>query len=173
MQAAPFLTRSAAHVAAAAIVLPRRTAARRPPDGNAEYGVLHPELATVYAGQVDPALCFVSEKCDGVRALWDGSTLRHRSGRSLAAPAWFLAALPREPLDGELWLGRGRFEPLSALVRRRELRDADWQAVRYMMFDTPIAGPSFAGATVTYRYRELTSNGLPRFGTYLRRHRED
>ena len=74
-------------------------------------------LATVYAGQVAPALCLVSEKYDGVRALWDGRVLRHRSGRAVAAPRSFLAALPSEPLDGELWLGRGRFEALSAIVR--------------------------------------------------------
>ena len=89
---------------------------------------LAPELASVYAGQVDPARCLVSEKYDGVRAVWDGSTLRHRSGRIVSAPANFLAALPAEPLDGELWLGRGRFEPLSALVRRNEPRESEWRA---------------------------------------------
>jgi DNA ligase-1 len=106
--------------------------------------VLAPQLAMVYAGQVDPARCWISEKYDGVRALWDGRVLRHRSGRAVAAPASFLAALPAEPLDGELWLGRGRFEPLSALVRRSEPRERDWQAVRYMVFDTPLAGLPFA-----------------------------
>jgi DNA ligase-1 len=30
--------------------------------------------------------------------------------------------------------------------------------------------PPAIGATVTYRYRELTSSGLPRFATCLRRH---
>jgi len=104
---------------------------------------LAPQLATVYAGQVDPALCFVSEKYDGVRALWDGAVLRHRSGRRISAPATFLAALPGAPLDGELWLGRGRFDPLSALVRRDVPRDSEWRDVRYMVFDTPVGGASF------------------------------
>lgn len=90
------------------------------------------------------ALCFVSEKYDGVRALWDGRVLRHRSGRSVSAPASFLAALPSQPLDGELWLGRRRFDALSAIVRRVEPRESDWREVRYMVFDTPIAGPSLA-----------------------------
>jgi DNA ligase-1 len=102
-----------------------------------------PELATVYRGQVDPACCLVSEKYDGVRAIWDGGVLRHRSGRTVAAPREFVAALPREPLDGELWLGRGRFEPLSALVRRTEPRAGEWSAVRYMVFDQPLASGSF------------------------------
>lgn len=104
---------------------------------------LAPELASVYAGQVDPARCLVSEKYDGVRAVWDGSTLRHRSGRIVSAPANFLAALPAEPLDGELWLGRGRFEPLSALVRRNEPRESEWRAVRYMVFDSPVPNLTF------------------------------
>jgi DNA ligase-1 len=105
---------------------------------------LAPQLATVYAGQVEPALCFVSEKYDGVRAVWDGETLRHRSGRRIHAPDSFLATLPTVPLDGELWLGRGRFEPLSALVRRDAPREGEWRDVRYMVFDMPVAGPSFA-----------------------------
>jgi DNA ligase-1 len=33
--------------------------------------------------------------------------------------------------------------------------------------------PPPIGSSVTYRYRELTSTGLPRFATYLRRHDED
>jgi DNA ligase len=105
---------------------------------------LGPQLAAVYAGQIAPALCFVSEKYDGVRAIWDGGTLRHRSGRTVSAPASFLAALPPLPLDGELWLGRGRFDALSAIVRRVDPRESDWRQVRYMVFDMPVAGPSFA-----------------------------
>jgi len=32
--------------------------------------------------------------------------------------------------------------------------------------------PPAIGTTITYRYRELTSSGLPRFATYLRRHED-
>jgi DNA ligase-1 len=103
-----------------------------------------PLLATVYTGQVDPALCLVSEKYDGVRAVWDGRVLRHRSGREVAAPRAFVAALPAEPLDGELWLGRGRFEVLSAIVRTASPRDADWARIRYMVFELPGGAGSFA-----------------------------
>jgi DNA ligase-1 len=80
----------------------------------------------------------VSEKLDGVRALWDGSGLRFRSGRTVPAPAWFLAQLPAGvPLDGELWLGRGQFDALSAIVRTAVPVDADWRRLRYMVFDLP------------------------------------
>jgi len=103
-----------------------------------------PQLAGIYAGQVDPARCFVSEKYDGVRALWDGRVLRHRSGRAASAPPSFIASLPAVPLDGELWLGRGRFDALSARVRRAEPDERDWSDVRYMVFDTPVSGVPFA-----------------------------
>lgn len=103
-----------------------------------------PALATVYAGQVEPARCLVSEKYDGVRALWDGRVLRHRSGRVVSAPAGFLSGLPEMALDGELWLGRGCFDALSATVRRAEPRAAEWADVRYMVFDLPGAAGSFA-----------------------------
>ena len=103
-----------------------------------------PLLANVYTGQVDPALCLVSEKYDGVRAVWDGRVLRHRSGREVSAPRSFLASLPDEPVDGELWLGRGRFEALSGIVRTVLPREADWSRIRYMVFEMPGAQGSFA-----------------------------
>ena len=100
-------------------------------------------LANVYAGQVDPTAYLVSEKYDGVRAIWDGSALRFRSGRPVPAPAWFIGCLPKQPLDGELWLGRGRFDALSGLVRRDPSDDAAWREVRYMLFELPDAPGSF------------------------------
>ena len=93
---------------------------------------------------VDPAGYLVSEKYDGVRAWWDGQTLRFRSGGAIAAPAWFVARLPALPLDGELWLGRGRFEALSAAVRRHRPADEEWRQLRYMLFELPGAPGSFA-----------------------------
>ena len=80
---------------------------------------------------------WVSEKLDGVRAIWDGHVLRYRSGRLVPAPAWFVAALPAEPLDGELWLGRDRFDELSAIVRKTQPVDQEWRQVQYMIFDQP------------------------------------
>ncbi len=102
-------------------------------------------LAREAPPDVDPAGYLVSEKYDGARALWDGTALRFRSGLPVHAPAWFLARLPRQPLDGELWLGRGRFDALAATVRRQAPLDAEWQQVRYQVFDLPgAAGTSFA-----------------------------
>lgn len=100
----------------------------------------------------DPAGWLVSEKLDGVRALWDGAQLRFRSGRVVVPPPWFIERLPRTPLDGELWLGRGRFDELSGLVRRNSPDDQAWREVRYMLFELPGApGPFSARAAALAR----------------------
>lgn len=91
-----------------------------------------------------PAGFLVSEKLDGVRAFWDGQSLRFRSGRQIAAPPWFTAALPKLALDGELWLARGQFDRLSGTVRRTDPVDAQWRDIRYMVFDLPGAPGTFA-----------------------------
>ena len=95
----------------------------------------------------DPRGYWVSEKLDGVRAYWDGQTLRFRSGITIAAPDWFIAALPKTALDGELWLGRGRFDELSGIVRRKDPVDVDWRNVQYMVFDLPGAQGTFTERT--------------------------
>lgn len=104
---------------------------------------LEPLLAKSAAAGIDPRPYLVSEKLDGVRALWDGTTLRFRSGRVVAAPAWFLAALPKTALDGELWMGRRRFDELSAAVRRAEPVDAEWRRISYQVFELPAGGATF------------------------------
>ena len=100
-------------------------------------------LANELGPQIDPAKYLISEKYDGVRALWDGKELRFRSGRPVNAPAWFVAKLPVEALDGELWLGRGRFEALSGIVRKFEAQNEEWRQVKYMIFELPNASGSF------------------------------
>lgn len=101
-------------------------------------------LARRWQAAEDPGEYLVSEKFDGVRACWDGRRLISRGGLVLAAPAGFLARLPPVPLDGELWLARGRFEAVSALVRRQTASESDWQAVRYLVFEQPGGDGSFA-----------------------------
>ena len=117
-----------------ALLIPNVTFSANPPE------IL---LANVYRNQADVAQYLVSEKLDGVRAVWDGQTLRFRSGNQIHAPRWFVDGLPKQPLDGELWLGRGSFERLSGIVRRDVPDDADWRQVRYMIFELPGAVGSF------------------------------
>jgi DNA ligase-1 len=100
-------------------------------------------LAERYRDGIDVSNYWISEKLDGVRAVWDGRVLRFRSGNPVPAPQWFLDGLPAEALDGELWLARGRFDELSAIVRRKAPVDAEWRHVRYMVFELPGAAGSF------------------------------
>lgn len=100
-------------------------------------------LANVLGENVDPATYLVSEKFDGVRAIWDGKTLRFRSGRTVNAPDWFIAKLPPEKLDGELWLGRATFERLSGYVRKTLPLDDDWRQIKYMVFELPDSAGTF------------------------------
>jgi DNA ligase 1 len=100
-------------------------------------------LAKTAPISIDPAGYLVSEKLDGVRALWNGKVLRFRSGRTIDAPVWFIAKLPKEPLDGELWIGRGQFDVLSGTVRKAKPVDAEWQKVNYMVFELPSGSGRF------------------------------
>ena len=100
-------------------------------------------LANVLRADIDVTQYLVSEKYDGVRAIWDGTTLRFRSGRTVNAPAWFIAKLPAQSLDGELWLAREAFETLSGIVRKSEPVDDEWRRLKYMVFELPNAPGTF------------------------------
>jgi DNA ligase-1 len=101
-------------------------------------------LATVYHAGIDVADYYVSEKLDGVRGHWDGHRLSTRSGLAIEPPAWFTAHWPAQPMDGELWIGRGRFEDASALVRAGAGDDGAWREARFMVFDLPADPGPFA-----------------------------
>lgn len=86
---------------------------------------------------------WASEKLDGVRGRWDGRRLWTRGGYAVDAPAWFTAGWPEVAMDGELWLGRGRFEEASSLVRNPPPGDAAWHGMRFLVFDLPGHGGTF------------------------------
>lgn len=107
-------------------------------------------LANVYHSGVNLEEYWVSEKLDGVRAYWDGEQLWSRGGHVYPAPDWFTAQFPRQPLDGELWSGRGRFAELSGVVRKVQPVDREWRHVRFHVFDLPQPETVFE-----QRYRQL------------------
>lgn len=152
-------------------------------------------LAEVYAADVDVDVSqyWVSEKFDGVRAQWDGRSLRFRGGGRVPAPAWFTANFPAAPLDGELWIARDRFD---ALLKLKPWQDAEAVVAGYTPGTSKYQGmtgalvmempdgkrfhigsgltdalrrvPPPIGARITYRYQHLTKKGVPRFPRYLR-----
>jgi len=100
-------------------------------------------LAQVYQRGIDVRQFLVSEKFDGVRAVWDGKILHTRTGRVIAAPAWFTQGFPATPLDGELWLARGKFDALSGAVRKNVPIDEEWRGISYLVFELPNASGTF------------------------------
>lgn len=101
--------------------------------------------------EVDVSHYWVSEKYDGVRAYWDGKHLVTRAGNTIHAPEWFTRDWPTEPLDGELWAGRGQFEQVTATVRDLDPSDSAWRHIRFMVFDLPAHGGTFSARLETLR----------------------
>ncbi len=94
-------------------------------------------LAKIYNDDIDVTDYLVSEKYDGVRAIWDGKTLTTRQGNPIVAPQWFTAHFPKAPLDGELWIARDAFDQVSGIVRKQSPDDTDWRKVNYLIFELP------------------------------------
>lgn len=94
-------------------------------------------LANVYHAGIRLADYRVSEKYDGLRAYWDGRALWTRGGQAIAAPDWFTAGWPAQALDGELWVGRGRFQQATAIALHSPPDAPDWHALKFMLFDLP------------------------------------
>ena len=81
---------------------------------------------------------WMSEKFDGMRAYWTGSEFFTRNGNKIYAPKWFTDALPDMALDGELMLGRGKFQETMSIVRKHTPVDKDWRRITYYVFDAPM-----------------------------------
>src|ERR1041385_4703341 len=99
-------------------------------------------LAESWDNAADLSDWWMSEKLDGVRAYWDGKQFLSRQGNLYHAPAWFIEGLPAVPLDGELWIGRKKFQRTVSIVRRQDQNDL-WNEVRFLIFDAPAASGGF------------------------------
>lgn len=91
---------------------------------------------------------------DGIRAYWDGQRLLSRYGKEFEIPKDFLHNLPCDvALDGELWMGRGKFEQLTSIIKSTE---EDWSEIKYYVFDMP-----HSNATHEERMKQLQHIHLP------------
>jgi DNA ligase 1 len=97
---------------------------------------------------------YLSEKYDGLRGIWTGKELVARPTKKNGVlkgkvfnyvPKWFINMLPPGvSLDGEIWMGRGRFQEVSGLSNLKlgkkiteQYLDAKWKDVKFMVFDLP------------------------------------
>lgn len=93
-------------------------------------------LLKTYKDDINVTGWVMSEKYDGVRAIWDGQKLVSRSGKVFTSPSWFTKDFPPFALDGELWSKRGDFENIVSIVNTKDSGSA-WKALRYMVFEVP------------------------------------
>ncbi len=131
---------------------------------------------------------YASEKMDGVRCYWDGglsrglladevpwcNTAKHdryktrimatglwtRYGQPIQAPEWFLNHLPRMPLDGELWAGRGNYQQVTSTVRKLEPIDWEWERIKYAVFDSPSYEEIFSDGRINNSFYKKSFQGI-------------
>jgi len=89
----------------------------------------------------DPTGYYVSEKLDGVRAIWDPPYLKTRYNKILPAPQEFLDNFPSNMmLDGELYIKRNYFPQTLSAVRSHSTQVWLTQ-IKYYVFDIPDSAP--------------------------------
>eukprot|EP00919_Chromeraceae_sp_WS-2016_P011614 GHVR01027120.1.p1 GENE.GHVR01027120.1~~GHVR01027120.1.p1 ORF type:complete len:130 (+),score=9.18 GHVR01027120.1:1600-1989(+) len=75
-------------------------------------------LAETWKDNVDPVDWLMSEKLDGVRCFWTGSTMYSRNANRFFFPPFFTKNWPKSQLDGELFIGRGEFSKTLSAVKK-------------------------------------------------------
>jgi DNA ligase-1 len=115
------------------------------------------ELASVYKNEnVQDYL--VSEKYDGVRAIWKNNRLQTRRGNTINAPEWFTQDLPDVWLDGELWIARNKFEFVASAVSKKVPDDNQWRHIKFKVFDAPNHSDVFSVRASFYKRLIANSN---------------
>ncbi|MDA3054219.1 MULTISPECIES: DNA ligase [unclassified Campylobacter] len=95
-----------------------------------------PMLLKEYKKGMDISGWVVSEKLDGIRAVWDGKTLRSRKGKIINAPESWTKGFPNFMIEGELWSRRGEFEKIASIVSKGS-SDERWSEIKFYIFDMP------------------------------------
>jgi DNA ligase-1 len=135
----------------------------------------------------------MSEKLDGMRAVWipqargmkvkdlpfanrSKDTRNHtatglfsRYGKVIHCPDAFVEGWPNYLLDGELYIGRGMFQPLMSAVKKLEPDWAEWSPVHFHVIDSPTFGQLFADGRInnpqwshTMKFKEcMAALGMP------------
>jgi len=103
---------------------------------------MKPMLAKNYNNTIDPTGWFMSEKLDGVRAIYHNGVFHSRNEKLFISPLDFDTGFPHDiMLDGELWGGRGLFPKTSGQVRRKT--NQNWSGIKYHVFDAPQISGTF------------------------------
>lgn len=99
-----------------------------------------------------PTGWWVSEKLDGIRAIWDGEKFLSRNSQTglgskvfSYVPQFVIDSMPGGvALDGEIWLGRNKFNEMSSIsnwIPGKKFKQAEiddkWRKIKYKIFDIP------------------------------------
>ena len=116
---------------------------------------MFPELAK-YDG-TNPTGFYLSEKLNGVRALWNGVEFISKNGNPFAVPFDLKRIMPALHLDGELY-ANGDLGRIAGLCRRKLSATDEWQGVTFQIFDSPFHTLNFAD-----RLNQIAGLTLPPF----------
>jgi DNA ligase-1 len=95
-------------------------------------------LAKNYTPDIDPTGYYLSEKLDGIRAVYHNGEFISRTNKPFYAPAWFSDHYPLNIIfDGELFIKRKDFKGIMSTVTKKIPIDSEWDKVVYMVFDLP------------------------------------
>ncbi|MCP4970117.1 MAG: DNA ligase [Arcobacter sp.] len=89
-----------------------------------------------YKGDENISTWVMSEKLDGIRAVWTGKELVSKKGNKIYAPKWFTVNFPNFKLDGELWTKRDDFENIQNIVMDKK-PSIKWNKITYNIFEVP------------------------------------
>lgn len=115
-------------------------------------------LAKKWKEGMDPTGWWMSEKVDGIRAVWKRSQFWSRRDKVFSAPPSHRRYMPSMILDGELWLGRGLFRQCSGIIRTKKKEKIDWTGISYRIIDCPSLAGSFRRH---YRFLQNASADFP------------
>ena len=103
-------------------------------------------LADTYDEKKHKAIgMLMSEKYDGVRAIWNGKELRTRANKLIYAPTWFTANFPADvALDGELFTEYGKFQETVSIIKKIIPINSEWRKITYKVFDSPSLPGTYA-----------------------------
>lgn len=86
--------------------------------GSPTSGCIKVLLAETWSDINDPDGWIMSEKLDGVRMYWTGTVMFSRNANRFYPPKFFVENWPNSPLDGELFIGRGKFSKTLSAVKK-------------------------------------------------------
>ncbi len=93
--------------------------------------------------QLDFSKYYISEKYDGIFAIWDGKNLKSKNKNIIKAPKNWLVNFPEFTLYGELWSGYDSFSKTLSIIskdlekesKNQNIAKDSWDKVEFYVFD--------------------------------------